>query len=132
MLALFMKGTTIMKKTILTFVLGIAVVFSAVNYVKTNYAVEDFTEEIISDVADGTVICNKVIKVSSATEDKKNPVCIICKDGKAVAPETLKQYDRDVIVCHISSKNNDAFDNLLIGLAETFKPAPAYASEVKK
>lgn len=71
MLALFMKGTTIMKKTILTFVLGIAVVFSAVNYVKTNYAVEDFTEEIISDVADGTVICNKVIKVSSATEDKK-------------------------------------------------------------
>lgn len=58
-------------------------------------------------------------------------MCIICKDGKAVAPETLKQYDRDVIVCHISSKNNDVFDNLLIGLAETFKPAPAYAAETK-
>ena len=121
-----------MKKTILTFVLGIAVVFSAVNYVKSNYAVEDFTKEIVSDVAGEAVICNKVIKVSSATDGKKNPVCLICKDGETASPEVLQHYDRDVIVVHVSSENNSVFDNMLESMAEAVKPAPAYAAETKR
>lgn len=121
-----------MKKTIFTFMLGIAVVFSTVNFVKTNYAVEDFTEEIISDVADGAVICNKVAKVSSAMNGKKNPVCFICKDGETVSPEVLQQYNRDVIVVHVSSENNSMFDNMLEDLADVVKAAPAYAAEPKR